>query len=146
MKRTLAVLALCAVSACVPPPPKPIPAISYRDAAQPIGVISRFNEERFAGLWFVCDPAGICGDFAEDLLTERLGKGRYRIVMPDGAERQFWVLWVDEGFRPAVVGNPEGTFGWILDRATTGGSDRIRAAREILDFNGYDLRNLKVME
>lgn len=176
MKRTLAVLALCAVSACVPPPPKPIPAISYRDAAQPIGVISRFNEERFAGLWyvragfdpdlgrmaikltgtpaglqmrlgaFVCDPAGICGDFAEDLLTERLGKGRYRIVMPDGAERQFWVLWVDEGFRTAVVGNPEGTFGWILDRATTGGSDRIRAAREILDFNGYDLRNLKVME
>ena len=174
MKQFLTAIALCGLAACAAPPVTVAP--SYRDMSQPIGVTSRFDEARFGGLWyvragfapdlgrmalklmdtpaglqmrlgaFVCDPAGICGDFAEDLPVRRLGKGRYQIAMPDGEERRFWVLWVDEGFRTAVVGNPEGTFGWILDRATTGGSDRIKAAREILDFNGYDLNNLKVVK
>ena len=67
--------------------------------------------------------------------------------MPSTLEaRQFWVLWVDEGFRTAVLGNPDGTFGWIVDRSTTGGADRIKAAREILDFNGYDTGRLRVVE
>ena len=62
----------------------------------------------------------------------------------DGVDRRLWVLWVDEGFRTAVIGNPEGTFAWIIDRSQKGGADRITAAREILDFNGYDVSQLKV--
>lgn len=150
--------------------------VSYRNQATPIGVTSRFDAVKFAGPWQVrqvlpaqerfdelrlitdakgtrlrvaadvCDGAGICGRFAEDLPTQRSGKGRYVVTMPDGKRRTLWVLWVDEGFRTALVGNPEGTFAWILDRSRTGGADRIKAAREILDFNGYDPRGLKVVE
>lgn len=148
--------------------------VSYRDQGTPIGVTSRFEAGKFVGLWylrgylpeaekfdqlvfktggkgpqfrlgaFVCDGAGICGNFAEDLETTRLGKGRFKVKMFNGQDRELWVLWVDEGFRTAVIGNPAGTFAWIIDRAPKGGADRIKAAREILDFNGYNVRALKV--
>lgn len=146
---------------------------SYRNQATPIGVTSRFDAARFGGLWQVravlpetetfqelalvesaagahlriaadaCDQAGICGRVAETLATRREGKGRYIVTMLDGVQRRVWVLWVDEGFRTAVLGNPEGTFAWIIDRKRSGGGDRIAAAREILDFNGYDVTQLR---
>jgi apolipoprotein D and lipocalin family protein len=56
------------------------------------------------------------------------------------------VLWVDEGFRTAVLGNKVGDFGWIIDRSTTGGAERITAAREILDFNGYAVQMLRTVK
>ena len=48
---------------------------------------------------------------------KRMGKGRYSVRMPNGLSREFWVLWVDEGFRTAVLGNKTGEFGWIVDVA-----------------------------
>ncbi|WP_341862771.1 lipocalin family protein [Gymnodinialimonas sp. 57CJ19] len=54
----------------------------------------------------------------------------------------YWVLWVDEGYRTAVVGNPDGRVGWILNRDPDIPADRLTAAREVLDFNGYDLAQL----
>lgn len=170
----LAALALgaCAVEVPAPVPTGP----SYRDQSAPIGITSRFDAKKFEGVWyvragfdpslgrmafrlidtpkgpamrlgaFVCDPAGVCGDFAEDLPLKRMGKGRYSVRMPDGMTREFCVLWVDEGFRTAVLGNKTGEFGWIVDRSTKGGADRIKAAREILDFNGYDIRQLRTVK
>ena len=79
-------------------------------------------------------------------LPPRIGKGRYSVKMPNGQNREFWVLWVDEGFRTAVLGNKQGDFGWIVDRSTTGGADRIKAAREILDFNGYNVSLLRTVK
>lgn len=149
---------------------------SYRDQNALIGVTSRYDARKFKGVWyvragfdpalgrlafnmldgpagrvmrlgvFVCDPAGVCGDFAEDLPVTRLGKGQFRVTLPDGKTRDFWVLWVDEGFRTAVLGNKAGDFGWIVDRSTKGGADRIAAAREILDFNGYDVSKLRTVK
>ncbi|QUJ75246.1 lipocalin family protein [Sulfitobacter albidus] len=166
----VACFVLAALAACNAPVGSGVTtAPSYRDANVPIGVTSRFDAAKFAGLWRVravlpeadkfeqlafrggtfrigadvCDPAGICFTAAEDLPTRRTGPGRYVITMPGGEQRRLWVLWVDEGFRTALVGSPDGTFAWILDRAATGGADRIRAAREILDFNGYDTTFLK---
>ncbi len=55
----------------------------------------------------------------------------------------YWVLWVDEGYRTAVVGTPNGRVGWILNRDPEIPSDRLVAAREVLDFNGYDLSRLQ---
>jgi apolipoprotein D and lipocalin family protein len=55
----------------------------------------------------------------------------------------YWVLWVDEGYRTAVVGVPSGRAGWILNRAPEIPSDRLKAALEILDFNGYDTKKLR---
>jgi len=37
---------------------------------------------------------------------------------------------------------PSGRAGWILNRDPQIPSDRLAAAREILDFNGYDLSRL----
>ncbi|MBD3662490.1 lipocalin family protein [Sulfitobacter sp. TSTF-M16] len=149
---------------------------SYRDQDVLIGVTSRYDEARFLGQWYMraalpaneriervrfenratglqmqmaqygCDPGGTCGTISDTLKVEREGVGRYAIDMADGTTRTLWVLWVDESFRTALVGNPEGAFAWILDRQPTGGADRIAAAREILDFNGYDVSQLRMNE
>ena len=168
----LVALGACAAELPTPLPVSPI----YRDQTALIGVTSRFDEKKFGGVWyvragfdrdigrmafriidgpngsvmrlgaFVCDPAGVCGDYSEDLPLTRQGKGQFRVQMTNGQTRDIWVLWVDEGFRTAVLGNKAGDFGWIVDRSTKGGADRIKAAGEILDFNGYDIRQLKVVK
>lgn len=184
MIRILAGVALLALGACaaIAPPPA-VNAPGYRDPAALIGVTSRFDADKFEGVWylragfdpalgpmafriidtpaggvmrlgaFVCDPSGVCGDFSEDLPVTPLGRqvtpfgnGQFSVKMPNGTPREFWVLWVDEGFRTAVLGNKQGDFGWIVDRSTQGGADRIKAAREILDFNGYDVSRLRVIK
>ena len=92
-----------------------------------------------------CKVNDTCKDSGEIWRARMLGQGRYALDDPSGGPgRQLWVLWVDEGFRTAVVGTPSGHYGWILDRSTTGGADRIKAARELLDFNGYDVSQLQV--
>ena len=65
-------------------------------------------------------------------LAREAGPGRLSV----GGE-EWWVLWVDSGYRTLVLGTPSGRFGVILDRGTIP-QDRLEAAREILDFNGYD--------
>jgi apolipoprotein D and lipocalin family protein len=64
-------------------------------------------------------------------LAEPVGPGRLRIKGED-----WWVLWVDSGYRTMAIGTPSGRFGFILDRGAIPG-DRLEAAREIFDFNGY---------
>ncbi|NSX53922.1 lipocalin family protein [Parasulfitobacter algicola] len=54
----------------------------------------------------------------------------------------YWVLWVDADYRTAVVGTPNGRAGWILNRDPEISPDRLRAALEVLDFNGYDVSKL----
>ena len=56
----------------------------------------------------------------------------------------YWVLWVDEGYRTAVVGVPSGRAGWILNRTPDIPPDRLAAARRILEFNGYNLSALEM--
>lgn len=172
MIRTLLALALLGLGACGAPAPKVTELQGYRDRSALIGVTSRYDAARFDGLWYVraqfdpaapqlsfrltpgamrlgapaCDAAGVCSEVAQDLALRRTGRGQFSVTMPSGERRAFWVLWVDEGFRTAVLGNPDGTFGWIVDRSRTGGGDRIAAAREILDFNGYDVGQLRVTQ
>ena len=159
-----ALLALTLLAGCAAPLVKD--GQGYRDTTALIGATARYDADRFAGAWVVrgsfafdgpdrvalvdstggpafqlCDDGGTC----EPLwLATATGQGRYALTQPNGTPRDLWVLWVDEGFRTAVVGNPAGDFGWILDRKPTGGADRITAAREILDFNGYDISQLRM--
>jgi apolipoprotein D and lipocalin family protein len=72
------------------------------------------------------------------------GPGRLSVKL-DGVPvaAPYWVLWVDEGYRTAVVGVPSGRAGWILNRTREIPADRLRAAREVLAFNGYDLNRLR---
>jgi apolipoprotein D and lipocalin family protein len=48
-------------------------------------------------------------------------------------------MWMDADNRTAAIGTPGGSFGWIMDRKATGGDDRIQAAREIMEWQGYDM-------
>ncbi len=69
------------------------------------------------------------------------GPGRFRPVGPGfaGADAEWWVLWADTGYRSLVIGTPSGAFGFALDRGGAMPADRRNAAREILDWNGYDV-------
>ena len=72
-----------------------------------------------------------------------VGPGRLKVsfdTIPFPAD--YWVLWIDEGYRTAVVGAPNGRSGWILNRDPEIPADRLAAAREVLAFNGYDLDRL----
>lgn len=72
------------------------------------------------------------------------GPGRLTVRL-DGVPvaAPYWVLWVDEGYRTAVVGVPSGRAGWILNRTPDIPADRLAAARAVLEFNGYDLSALQ---
>lgn len=82
-----------------------------------------------------------------DGAAEIVGPGRLKVRFPSVpfVAGDYWVLWVDEGYRTAVVGAPNGRSGWILNRDPQIPGDRLRAAREILDFNGYDLSRLEMV-
>lgn len=56
--------------------------------------------------------------------------------------REWWVLWADTDLRTLVIGTPDGSFGFILNRGGALPADRLTAAREILDWNGYDTARL----
>ena len=56
------------------------------------------------------------------------------------------VMWVDEGFRTAAVGDADGRWAAILNRNRKAAPDRIAAATEILDFNGWDVAKLRKVE
>lgn len=75
-----------------------------------------------------------------------VGPGRLRVTFETVPflSAPYWILWVDEDYRTAVVGVPSGRAGWILNRDRTIPPDRLAAAREILDFNGYDLTRLRM--
>ncbi|SMY08764.1 lipocalin family protein [Flavimaricola marinus] len=79
--------------------------------------------------------------------AEIVGPGRLKVRFASVpfVAGDYWVLWVDEGYRTAVVGNPDGTTGWILNRDPVIPQDRLIAAREILDFNGYDVSRLQMV-
>ena len=62
---------------------------------------------------------------------------------PAGIGAEWWVLWVDTNDRTLVVGTPGGGFGMILNRTPDLPPDRMRAAREILEWNGYDIARLR---
>lgn len=64
--------------------------------------------------------------------------GRFETTLDGVGPTALWVLWVDEGYRTAVIGEPQGRFGWVINRDQTIPTDRWVAAQRILDFNGYD--------
>jgi apolipoprotein D and lipocalin family protein len=67
------------------------------------------------------------------------GPGRFT---PPAGEA-WWVIWADVGYRTLVIGTPSGRFGFVLNRGGELPQDRVRAAHEVLDWNGYDLARLR---
>ncbi len=78
-------------------------------------------------------------------IAEVTGHGRMTVRFDDVREpATYWVLWVAEDYRTAVVGVPSGAGGWILHRGRGIPRDRLDAARQVLDFNGFDLSRLEM--
>jgi apolipoprotein D and lipocalin family protein len=80
---------------------------------------------------------GVSTSFSGPLVAA--GPGRF--TPPKG--EAWWVIWSDVGYRTLVIGTPSGRFGFILNRGGALPDDRMRAAREVLDWNGYDLARLR---
>lgn len=157
----LKTLGLCAVLAGCSPTGGPL--VSFRDTAMPITSIALFDAAQFAGHWQLVAAFGadICaydvaaaGGGAFDLAqhscsgtirhsaAQITGPGRFT---PQNGPRkgiEHWILWVDQTYRTAVIGTVGGEFGMILNRGRDIPADRLRAAREILEWNGYDLSRL----
>ena len=88
------------------------------------------------------DDVGGYEKFSAELKT--IGAGRFREIRSltfRGAP--LWVLWLDADNRTAAIGTPGGEFGWIMDRAPKGGADRIGAAKQIMQWSGYDMARMK---
>lgn len=149
------VLAAAALTACAPAPQ------GLRNAETPISSAVAFDPARFADVWHVVAAYGSetrCGPHTETWV--RTGQSRYDVTGtrcgPNGArafaetaavtgpgritrgEEQLWVLWVDADYRVAVIGTPSGKFARVLSRTPGVREDLMRAARDVLRFNGYD--------
>jgi apolipoprotein D and lipocalin family protein len=141
----------------------------YRAAGSPIYSNATFDTGRLNGNWdqvaafagpaqIGCRPGG--AEFSTVQVSYLLclsgqdvrgagqvattGPGRFSINGKDGIGQDWWVLWVDEGYRTMAIGNPSGTFGFILNRGKDLPADRLKAATEVFDFNGYDIEKLVV--
>ncbi|MGP3697513.1 lipocalin family protein [Rhodobacter sp. NSM] len=160
----LMTLSLLLLAACAPKTPEPAP--SFRDTSAPIWSNAVFEPARLAGEWQevaafaapgACRPGGasitsspgglgisgrLCLGSREMALAGPLaviGPGR---LLPAGGTEPWWVLWVDTDYRTLAIGTPSGGFGFLLNRGGPLPADRLTAAREILEWNGYDLKRL----
>lgn len=140
-----------------------------RDPARMIASAALFEPSRFAGTWYQVAAYGAdaaCGRLREEwqigvggryqiagttcargslysFATEGALTGPGRITRGEhGQPAELWVLWVDADYRIAAIGTPSGGFGRILSRDPVPRADLFTAAREVLDFNGYDTRRL----
>ncbi|WP_162178875.1 lipocalin family protein [Thioclava atlantica] len=126
-----------------------------------------FEPERFAGDWHVVQ-SGVAGCSGAQHWTWD-GQGAYQVSGTDCAGAQkplddrvvltgpggrlaarrayegepIFVLWVDQDYRIAALGTPSGRWGVILSRQSPARPDLLSAAREVMDFNGYDLARLQ---
>jgi apolipoprotein D and lipocalin family protein len=158
MHRVILAIALL-LSACAGAPPKGDAV--FRSAGTPIWSAAAFMPARIEGRWqqvaaYQLAPTGTCrsgtvefrptsGGLAVDGvlclngsarkvsgLAQPVGPGR--LALP--GQEDWWILWVDTDYRTLAIGTPSGRFGFVLDRGAAA-PDRLAAAREILDFNGY---------
>lgn len=172
-----ALMALALAGCAVDSVPTGDAAIPFRNPTAPIGVTSRYDDARFAGVWFVravvdrgsslvqverrtdasgdvawvlfleaCPTGGGQCPVIEDAWAARTDvPGADVITDPrNGSTQRPVVVWVDADYRTAAVGDEGGAFAWVLDRAPRGGADRIKAARQVLEFSGFDLRQMRV--
>ncbi|HSG55175.1 MAG TPA: lipocalin family protein [Paracoccaceae bacterium] len=143
--RWFTVLALLAACAAPEAPPAPM---ALRNPAAPVASQANVTLEGLAGEWLVVQGAGIAPGTRVTVTDQGLQLGEALFVQSDagrfarGPDR-LWVHWLDVGQRTAALGDPDGRRVWIMDRTAQSSADRITAAREILDWYGYDLTRMR---
>ncbi len=156
---------LLVLAACAQPAPNT--ASRFRDVAAPIYSNAVFEPARMTGRWVQvaafattatpgCKPGGAEISVQDGALTIAMrlclngkevafsgpmpaaGPGRFAV-----GGQEWWVIWVDTGYRSLAIGTPSGAFGFILNRDADLPGDRLTAAREVFDFNGYGVGQLR---
>ncbi|MFZ5961546.1 lipocalin [Thalassococcus sp. BH17M4-6] len=143
-------LPLLLAVACTAAPPADRTAIPLRNPTAPVASQANATADRLAGSWVVVQGAGVAPGTVVEVSDAGLSVGgvAYALVAPGRFERgegRLWVHWLDIGNRTAALGDPAGGQVWIMDRTRASSPDRLTAAREILDWYGYDLRQLQAM-
>ncbi len=144
------------LAACVPQAPEPAQS-NFRPKGGQVYTSAAFEHARLPGRWAQvagfgpktdCKPGGV--DIGPDGTTafrlclggktvkgagklQPTGPGRFAV-----AGQEWFVLWVDGDYRTLAIGTPSGAFGFVLNRGGKISGDRMTAAREIFDWNGYD--------
>ena len=133
----------------------------FRSAKAPIWSAAAFAPGQISGRWqqvavYQADVAAACTGGAVEFQPVAGGLAVTGALCLDGKLRKlsgvasvtgpgrltvkgmedWWVLWVDSGYRTLAIGTPSGRFGFVLDRGAAA-PDRLTAAREVFDFNGY---------
>lgn len=164
MMTRLAALALL-LAACAAPQPQRVTA--FRSEKAPIWSAAAFDAARITGRWQQvaafsagdtpgCAPGGIevtsgpaglaikarlCLNGQQVQASGPLAvTGPGRLAVP--GMQDWWVIWVDSGYRTLAIATPRGDFGFVLDRGSLP-HDRRAAAAEIFDFNGYQKARLR---
>ena len=159
MHRVILALTLLLLAACAGPGPEA--DAGFRSAGAPIWSAAAFAPAEIAGRWqqvaaYQAKPDGKCRGGALEFrpasggvavegelglngtarrvsgLAKPVGPGRLAVQ----GQEDWWILWVDSGYRTLAIGTPSGAFGFVLDRSAAA-PDRLAAAREVFDFNGY---------
>ena len=65
---------------------------------------------------------------------------------PAELEPNYWILYLDEDYSLAVVGEPERNFGWILSRNPAITQNQLDTAATILLQNGYELDDFELTD
>jgi apolipoprotein D and lipocalin family protein len=161
----IALALVLTLAACAP---ERASAPGFRDTAVPMFSNAVFDPARLPGQWVQAaafsdagagctrggagiEPGGattlrLCLDGRVVAAQGRLvpvGPGRFALQGDAGPLAQtWWVVWVDTDYRTLAIGTPSGDWGFILNRGGPLPDDRLRAAAEIFDFNGYDTARL----
>ncbi|MCR8547134.1 lipocalin [Salipiger sp. P9] len=146
MRRRLALVLL--LGACAKVPALPEVTIPLRNPTAPVASQADASAARLRGDWVVVQGAGLApgtrlrfSDSAmalDGVVLPMTGHGAGRFEV---AGQPLWVHWLDADDRTAALGDPGGARVWIMDRRGSPG-ERLRAAREILAWYGYDLRRM----
>lgn len=79
----------------------------------------------------------------------KVGPGKFEVDfvrwLPGVAKGDYWVLYVDNGYDLAVVGEPTGRYGWVLSRTPQIRQSQLDKAQSVLRQNGYDLSELMLI-
>lgn len=162
MRRLAPVLlaALLALAACSRAP-EPLPPETFRNVSAPIWSNAGFDPSSLTGEWrqvagfgaacggggLTFTPGRVDGSLCLNGQTRRIS-GPFAVtgparLLPAGEGEPWWILWIDINQRSMAIGTPSGRFGFVLDRTGAISPDRLTAAREIFDWNGYDTARLR---
>lgn len=174
LRRTSPGVLLLVLAACAAQMPEPEPRFSYRREGAAIYSNAVLDPARLAGDWrqvaaFAADKSGctpgkvrfgrisagqlslsadLCLSGAREVFQGQAAMPAAGRIIPQGAGGligvPWWILWADSDMRTLVIGTPKGETGFILERSDTLPADRLKAARDVLDWNGYELDLLQV--